>query len=404
MIALLLWIAGWLRARANANSHAANLNLGSLASRNLTRNPTRSALTIGLVAAACFLIVAISAFRLSPTEGGTGGFELIGQSDQPLFEIPTVQDATVIPLRMQDGDDASCRNLYQSSRPRLIGVTPDFIEQSETVGEMDWAGFAEVGDGVSPWSVLASRSSDDGEVIPVVLDKNTAMYGMQIYTGVGTEFERDYGAAGTLKFRIVGLLSGSIFQGSMLVPEQDLLKHFTRVGGYRFFLADVGNELVPANVASTLEEQYSDEGLDLTDSKRLLTELLAVQNTYLSTFQSLGGLGLLLGTLGLAAVQLRNVIQRRSELALLRATGLRGEQLSALVLREHAMLLLGGLAVGVIAALVVVCPHMLFGGASVPVFSLVLTLGLIALVGLASAFVAQRYLQKMPLLDSLRGN
>ena len=29
---------------------------------------------------------------------------------------------------------------------------------------------------------------------------------------------------------------------------------------------------------------------------------MAVQNTYLSTFQSLGGLGLLLGTVGLAVV------------------------------------------------------------------------------------------------------
>ena len=34
-----------------------------------------------------------------------------------------------------------------------------------------------------------------------------------------------------------------------------------------------------------------------------------MQNTYLSTFQSLGGLGLLLGTIGLAALQLRNVLE-----------------------------------------------------------------------------------------------
>ena len=44
-----------------------------------------------------------------------------------------------------------------------------------------------------------------------------------------------------------------------------------------------------------------------------------VENTYLSTFQSLGALGLLLGTAGLAAVLLRNVLERRRELALLRA-------------------------------------------------------------------------------------
>ena len=43
-----------------------------------------------------------------------------------------------------------------------------------------------------------------------------------------------------------------------------------------------------------------------------------VQNTYLSIFQLLGGLGLLLGTVGLGMVVLRNALERRSELAELR--------------------------------------------------------------------------------------
>lgn len=404
LIALLVWVTQWLKRQATHAADGASLNLGTLAVRNLTRNPTRSTLTIGLVAAACFLIVAISAFRLSPTEGGTGGFELVGSSDQPIFDRPEV--GRVFPLRLQDGDDASCRNLYQSSKPQIIGITEDFIASADEIGKMDWAGVAEgVADDATNWSVLSQASPLGGEsdAIPVVLDKNTAMYSMQIYTGVGTEFERDYGAAGKLKFRIVGLLSGSIFQGSLLIPEEELLEHFPRVGGYRFFLVDTAEEDA-SSVSSQLEATFSDEGLDLTDTNRLLTELLAVQNTYLSTFQSLGGLGLLLGTFGLAAVQLRNVVQRRGELALLRATGLQKSQLAGLVLREHALLLFGGLAVGTLAALVVVFPHMVFGGATVPLGSLLTTLGLVAVVGLASGFFAQRYLQSMPLLGSLRGD
>lgn len=404
LMALLLWIAGWLRKQSLATNDGSSLSIATLASRNLTRNPTRSTLTIGLVAAACFLIVAISAFRLSPSDGGTGGFELVGVSDQPIFEQPEIADTQFHALRLQDGDDASCRNLYQSSKPRLIGITPDFIGAADT-GKMEWAAVADgVAEDTSPWAVLAagSRQAGGSDAIPVVLDKNTAMYSMQIYTGVGTEFERDYGAAGVLRFRIVGLLSGSIFQGSLLVPEDRLLEKFPRVGGYRYFLVDTQGD--SANVASSLEETYSDQGLDLTDSTRLLTELLAVQNTYLSTFQSLGGLGLLLGTFGLAAVQLRNVVQRRGEMALLRAAGFRNDQLSALVLREHALLLLGGLVTGIVSALFVVLPHVVFGGASVPLLSLLTTLGLVAVIGMASAFFAQRYLQKMPLLAALRGD
>jgi ABC-type lipoprotein release transport system permease subunit len=414
LAAILLLISSRLRAASTASPDGLDLSLKSLASRNLTRNPTRSTLTIGLVASACFLIVAISAFRLAPTESGTGGFELVGQSDQPIFadlRDPTelearfnadLSDVNVFALRLQDGDDASCRNLYQSTRPRLIGITAAFRQGVETVGQMEWAGIDEKLSQGQPWEVLAGGLEDEPDVIPVVLDKNTAMYSMHLYKGIGEEFERDYGPAGTLRFRVVGLLAGSIFQGSLLIPDAALLKHFPRVSGFRYFLVDCpdnGDE-----IAGRLEEEFSPEGLDLTDTQRLLTELLAVQNTYLSTFQSLGGLGLLLGTFGLAAVQLRNVMQRRGELALLRATGYRNDQLSLLVLWEHVLLLLGGLLVGIVSALVVVFPHILYGGASIPVLSLALTLGLVALVGVASALVAQRYLSSTPLLPALRGD
>ena len=67
-----------------------------------------------------------------------------------------------------------------------------------------------------------------------------------------------------------------------------------------------------------------------------------VENTYLSTFQALGGLGLLLGTLGLGAVLLRNVMERRKELALLRAVGYRPEHLRRIVIAENAFLLIAG--------------------------------------------------------------
>ena len=388
------------------------LDLPALAFRNLTRNPTRSTLTIGLVAAACFLIIAISAFRLSPSESGTGGFEYVGTSDQPIF-TSTVQrqlgdeggQVSMLGLRLQDGDDASCRNLFQSRRPRLIGVTSDFIDRMKEAAPMQWAGTEATesrGRG-NPWRLLQSGSTSDA--IPVVIDKATAMYGMQIYGGVGTEFERDYGDAGKLKFRIVGFLAGSIFQGSLLVPEDRLIEHFPRVSGYRYFLVDVDGANTSESRSGediSLEDQFSDEGLDLTSTNALLTELLAVQNTYLSTFQSLGGLGLLLGTLGLAAVQVRNVVQRRRELALLRATGFRNSQLSALILREHSLLLFGGLSVGTVAALVVVLPHVLFGGASIPVWWLLATLALVVVVGVVSGLFAQRALQSSSLIGALR--
>jgi hypothetical protein len=66
-------------------------NLLRLAVRNAARNPMRSTLTIGLVAAASFLIVSVSAFRIDPAQekpnlaSANGGFTIVAESDQPIY-------------------------------------------------------------------------------------------------------------------------------------------------------------------------------------------------------------------------------------------------------------------------------------------------------------------------------
>ncbi len=184
-------------------------------------------------------------------------------------------------------------------------------------------------DKANPWRLLAGNTSID-DAVPVILDKNTAMYGLRLYQGIGEEFTpRDYGAGQTVKFRVVGLLAESVLQGSLLVGEGDFKRLFPRQSGYRFFLISAPEK--PGDVADLLEDKLGDEGFDAVDAKEELVELFAVQNTYISTFQSLGGLGLLLGTFGLAAVQLRNILERRGELALFRAVGFSDAKLAQIV-------------------------------------------------------------------------
>ena len=120
----------------------------------------------------------------------------------------------------------------------------------------------------------------------------------------------------------------------------------------------------------------------------------------------LGALGLLLGTFGLAAVQMRNVLERRGELALLRATGFREWRLAQMVLLENVLLLVGGLATGTVAALLAVLPHKFTGEASIPA-ELLRDLGLMLLavlaVGVLSSLLSIRASFKVPVLSALRG-
>jgi len=134
-----------------------------------------------------------------------------------------------------------------------------------------------------------------------------------------------------------------------------------------------------------------------------LARFLAVQNTYLSTFQTLGGLGLLLGTLGLATVMLRNVWERQAELALLRAVGFLPRHIAALVLTENAWLLSWGLATGALSALLAMTPHLMTTGADVPWLSVLTLLVAVFVAGCAAAWFAVRTAIRLPIVATLRG-
>jgi ABC-type antimicrobial peptide transport system permease subunit len=238
--------------------------------------------------------------------------------------------------------------------------------------------------------------------VPVVLDQNTARYSLRLYGGVGQTFTVTFGADQPVTFRVVGLLSNSVLQGNLLISEANFKRLFPDVSGYRYFLIDAPAERLD-DVSKVLETRLGDEGLDVAPARRRLAELLAVQNTFISTFQSLGALGLVLGTFGLAAVQLRSVFERRKELALLRASGFRRARLGELVLLENMTLLLGGLLTGVLSAAVTVLPHWLLGGAHVPFWDLGVMLGVVLVVGVLTGLLAVRATLNAPLVAALRG-
>jgi hypothetical protein len=422
LISLLLLIASQLRSAGQRSTLLGKVPLGRLAFRSVGRNVGRSVATIALMASAAFLIVAVSAFRMSPSDQGVGGFDLLAESSQPIYadlnlaadrkhlladRADVLAGSTVLSLRLKAGDDASCQNLYQPRQPRVLGVTPQMIayfDDPQLPARFGWSASAAHSpeEKANPWRLLSAAAAAD-EPVPVVLDQNTAMYSLRLYGGVGQTFSVDYAGGGTVEFRVAGLLANSVLQGSLLVGEADFQRLFPQISGYRFFLirSPPGKA---EDVASMLEDRLGDEGFDTTNARERLADLLAVQNTYISTFQTLGALGLVLGTFGLAAVQLRSVFERRKELALMRAAGFRRRRLGEMVLLENLLLLLGGLAMGTLAALVVVLPQMLLGGAHVPLVDLAVMLGIVLLVGIATGFIAVRATLRAPLVGALRGD
>jgi ABC-type antimicrobial peptide transport system permease subunit len=148
-----------------------------------------------------------------------------------------------------------------------------------------------------------------------------------------------------------------MLQGNLLISEEHFIAKFPNLGGYRFFLIDAPQERI-GEVAEHLSRQLQDRGFEVTSAARRLAEFQAVENTYLSIFQALGGLGLLLGSAGLAIVVARNVLERRREFALLEAVGFLPRQVRRVVFAEHRWLILTGLIIGTLSAFVAVRPQL----------------------------------------------
>jgi ABC-type lipoprotein release transport system permease subunit len=403
-----LWL--WMhRSRERALTGPSSFALTRLGIRNAARHPVRSLLTVGLLASATFLVVAVQSFHRDPGQdflqknGGSGGFALLGEADVPIFqdlndpkirkEYKLPADVHFVPLRLRAGDDASCLNLYQPKRPRLLGVPPSLIER----GGFHFAATEAPaqGSGGNPWQLLQERK--DG-VIPVFGEANTVKW--MLKSGLGQEIPVANERGEPVRLRVVGLLQDSVFQGELLLSEANFLKLYPHQEGAQFFLI----EAPPGEVRQLkpkLETALAPYGFSVSSSFERLAAYLAVENTYLATFQALGGLGLLLGALGLAVVLLRSVWERRGELALLRALGFRRSALGWLVLAENSYLLLLGLVGGTLAALAAVAPHLIGGEGGLDA-SLLALLGLVLVVGLASAAAAVAMTLRAPLLLALR--
>lgn len=404
--------ARWLW-RGAQRRNTTQLTLVGLAMRSLARRPKRSLGAAMLLACGSFLIIAVAANRLEAPQqanlpqSGTGGFAFMAESALPIFQNLNLPDGRnflaldaakleavrIIPMRVRDGDDASCLNLNRAKTPRLLGIRAEALTNRFT--------FAEVAGGLSatnPWLLLNEPLADGA--VPAIADQASILWAMG--KSVGDTLEIPGARGQTIRLRFVAALAGSILQGSVLISEEAFTRHFPDDSGYRAFLIDAPQN--PKVVSAELTRGLQDYGMELVSTLSRLEALNAVQNTYLSTFQVLGGLGLLLGSVGMGVVLLRNVFERRGELALFAAVGYAPGALRRMLFTEHVVLLAMGLLLGVVAALAAVLPSLLTPGSHMPWTSLAWTLAAVFANGLVWTGIATHWALRQNVLEALRSN
>jgi len=417
LLAAGLAIGGISLARA-ARGRLVTRSAQRLALRNAAASPGRSLLVLGLLACATFVVVAVasnsqdfSRLDVHDRSSGAGGFSLLATSSVPLgFDFGTREGRKLLGFAPEDeavfkavevvsflaspGEDISCLNIARASLPRILGVSEKMIARG---------GFrlstVEDAPGGNPWRLLGERPLKGA--VPAFGDAASVRW--QLHSGLGQTYPLNQALHGAYQpnLRFVGLLSGSIFQSELLVAESEFRKIFPEVDAPSYFLIATPPG-ADERVAEALRVNLGEMGLQVRTTREVLNDYIGVQNTYLSMFLALGGLGLLLGTVGMVAVLLRSALERRGEFALMLATGFTRGDLERLLVREHGGLLLAGMAWGALSALVAVAPQLSSAQSQVNWTPLVFVLISIPTVGLLACDVAARSTVRGSLIEALR--
>lgn len=327
-------------------------------------HPSKAIMPVLLIGAGLFAVVITGVNRVRITsqsmssEGGTGGYQLWAETSVPIKEDVNnitgrkafgldetlFTGVTFIQARKGAGDDASCLNLNLVASPPLLGInTADFIKNRS----FSFSSIIKAGQKSDPWRIIDSGPS--GNTIFGFADQTVLEWGLRKKTGDTLKFRTESGDQ--LNIVIAGGLKSSVFQGYLLISEDNFNRYWPSVAGYSVFLIKSDNKLTD-DISAILKDRFGNYGISVQKATERLASFFRVTNTYLSVFTMLGGFGMILGVIGLGLVLHRNYTSRRKEFALLITSGFTIERIKGIILREQIFILIAGIITGITSGLI----------------------------------------------------
>ncbi|RKU25731.1 hypothetical protein C6497_15335 [Candidatus Poribacteria bacterium] len=383
---------GLFRNWLNSDSITQNLSRIRFSFKNIARQTTRSESCVMTISLACCIIVAVGANRQDTIPDSE--YSLVAESSLPIHhDLNSIEgrnklgfskeDSTILSksqillFRLLPGEDISCLNLYKPEKPQILGAPTAMLNKE-------------------PWTYLDQKTFSN-LTIPAIGDNNSLRWILQHNPKEDFLIHDELGKPVSLR---IDTIENSLYQSQLIISETNFLKLFPSISGYQFFLIRTP-ETYLSETAEILEKTLADFGFDVTYASDRLASFRSVQNTYISTFQSLGGLGLLIGTFGMALVMIRNIIERKGELATLRAFGYSRKLLSGLLFLESSFLLIIGMVIGIVSGLVGII-GMEASLPSFPWLSLSITLLFVLIFGIIANMLAVSIALRSPLISTLK--
>jgi ABC-type antimicrobial peptide transport system permease subunit len=339
--------------------------------------------------------------------GGTGGYLLWAESAIPVKEDlnnskgktefgldeEELKDLEFVQAKRLSGDDASCLNLNYVAVPSVLGIDPSgFIKR----GSFSFASKIKIEAGKNPWSLLNELPVNS--TIYGIADQTVLQWGLKLKIGDTIFFRTEN--KGLLNIIICGGLKSSVFQGYLLIGEKNFMKYFPSVPGSSIFLI-TGKPELSEFYLNTLNERLSEYGFSSKTAAEKLASFFQVINTYLNVFTILGVFGIVLGVIGLGFVLMRNFNLRKSEFALMMASGYTQNKIRTLIFRDQVLVLLWGILTGTSSGLIATLPS-IKGNYEMPWNIILIMIFAILIVGLLALWLSVRGVNSKKLVIQLR--
>ncbi|MDX2442607.1 MAG: ABC transporter permease [Bacteroidales bacterium] len=376
--------------------------------------PLRAVTPILFLAAGLFIVIITGANRksfnadTSTRESGTGGYLLWGETSTPLlydlnsqkgrdeYDISANKsDLSFVQIKRNDGNDASCLNLNSIASPPLLGLDPSYFSGN---GAFSFASELKDLELDNPWDALNLRPGE--QTIYGIVDQTVLQWSLYKKVGDTLVFATENGE--TLNVIVSAGLKSSVFQGNILIGQDNFNYFYPSVSGSNIFLLDGNIDSIDV-YKELLEDKLSRFGSEISFTYNRLAAFNEVTNTYLTVFMTLGGLGMIMGVLGMGFVVLRNFDYRRKEYAMQLVSGFSPRSIRNSVFWENLIIFLAGVLVGCIPAPVATFPS-LMSDAQVPIGLMLAIIAIVLIVGFFTIRVLVNRLINSTLITSLRKN
>lgn len=398
-----------------SNNRAKSFNsfsIRQLIVNNLKYNYKQNISISAILSIGLFIVLSTGAYRSDVSRdaanksSGTGGYLFYVQNSIPLnLDLSSAEgrqklglqedypDLSLVQMLKLEGDDASCLNLNRISRPSILGVNPRIFMDREAFSFVK----SRAKDGLNSWSLLSEPLGES--FVPAVADQTVITWGLGKAVGDTLFYLNEKGDS--IGLVLVAGLASSVFQGNLLISEANFRQHFPSNSGSKIMLADV-DKSKENELREELNNALRSHGVQVQDSARRLANFNSVTNTYLDIFLALGGIALILGTLGIAIVLIKSIAARKYQFALMQAFGMRASRIRRILVYEYLSLIVIGLLTGLLSSFVTSAVSLLANPAQIPLDIIALILLLFLLNSFVWIYLATFLSLKKDLIRNLR--